>query len=143
MIRPARMLICTMALIVLCACEKSLSEYVPASDEEQEIVGILDQYLAARNSNDVKKLASLFVEKGMYLAGDGNAFKGQDAIANSDPAWWTQYGTQVILNPEFTIGENKAAVSTLGKWGVNFRFPQTFTLVKQDGSWLFTRIAIE
>lgn len=143
MIRLAYIWIFTAALLLLCSCEKPLHEYVPVNDGEKEIIGILDQYLAARNNNDVQKLASLFVEKGIYLAGDGNAFKSRDAIANSDPTWWTQYGTQVILNPEFNIEENKAVVSTMGKWGVNFRYPQTFSLVKQDGSWLFTRIAIE
>lgn len=131
------------ALFVLCSCDTPMSEYVPANDDEKEIVGILDRFLEARNGNDVQKLAALFQESGEYIAGDGTALKGRDAIAHSDPVWWTQYGKQKLLNLELPIDKSTAAVSTTGRWGVRHRYPQIYTLVKEDGSWLITKVVID
>ena len=103
---------------------------------------MMNQYLDARNSNDVNKLASLFDDNGEYLAGDGNVITGKDGIANSDPDWWTYYGKQKLFNLKFNINESNATVSTTGKWGINTKYPQVFTLINNDGRWLFSKIAV-
>ena len=100
-------------------------------------------YLEARNSNDVRKLATLFNDDGEYIAGDGTTLKGREDIANSDPVWWTQYGKQKIFNPKFHIEENKADVSIIGKWGMAHRRPQTFSLTKSDGKWLISKVVLD
>ena len=120
-----------------------MNKYVPMNDNEKDIIETLDAYLVARNSNDTQNLANLFDEVGKYIAGDGTTMKGKNGIANSDPVWWTQYGKQKILNPKFHIEESKATVSTIGKWGLGHKYPQTFYLIKSDGKWLFSKIAIE
>ena len=128
-------------LLSLCACDTPMNKYVPTNDSEKGIIDTLHAYLEARNSNDVKKLATLFENDGEYIAGDGNKFTGPEGIANSDPNWWTQYGKQKLLNPKFHIEENKATVSTTSKTGPH-RFPLTFNLIKDGDKWLFSKIAL-
>ena len=143
MIRLSNICILITSFFVLSSCDTPMNKYIPINDNEKDIIETLDEYLKARNSNDVKYLATLFDDNGEYIAGDGTTMKGKDGIANSDPVWWTQYGKQKILNPEFHIEESKATVSTTGKWGLGHRYPQTFYLIKSDGKWIFSKIAIE
>jgi uncharacterized protein (TIGR02246 family) len=120
-----------------------MNKYVPIDTNEKEIIDTLGAYLEARNSNDTQNLAELFDEEGEYIAGDGTAMKGKDDIANSDPVWWTQYGKQKILNPQFHIDKSSATVSTTGKWGLGHRRQQTFYLIKRDGKWLILKVALD
>ena len=138
-----RMLILFATLLFLCSCDTPMSKYEPINDTEKEIIGMMNQYLDARNSNDVNKLATLFDDNGEYIAGDGNVIKGKDGIANSDPSWWTYYGEQKLFNLDFNIDGSNAIVSTTGKWGANIKYPQEFTLVNDEGKWLFSKIAVE
>ena len=131
------------SLFVLCSCETPLNKYLPINDTEKELVEILNMYLEARNSNDVRKLATLFVDDGEYIAGDGTTLNGRGGIANSDPVWWTQYGKQKIFNPKFHIEESKATVSVIGRWGMAHRRPQTFNLLKSDDKWLISKVALD
>lgn len=143
MIQLSHICILIVAFFFLCSCDTALNKYAPVNDAEKDLVDVLDMYLKVRNAGDVKELASLFEEGGEYVSGDGSKFIAIEGIAQSDPTWWTQYGQQKILNPKFQIEDNKATISTTGKWGIQHRYPQTFTLVKHDGKWFFTRIAIE
>lgn len=138
-----RVLVLCATLLLLCCCDTPMSKYAPINDTEKELIDILGMYLEARNGGDVKKLASLFEDGGEYVAGDGNKYTAKEGIANSDPVWWTQYGKQKIFNPKFQVENDLAKVSITGKWGLQHRYPQTFTLVRRDGKWRFTRIAIE
>ena len=140
MIRLFYICILLFSLLALCSCDTPINKYVPVNDNEKDIIEVLDAYLEARNSNDVKKLSTLFDSDGEYIASDGNTFTGQEGIANSDPNWWTQYGKQKLLNPEFNIEENKATVSTTSKTGPH-RLPLTFNLTNNGDKWLFSKIA--
>ena len=131
------------SLLVLCSCETPLNKYLPVNETEKELVETLNMYLEARNSNDVRKLATLFDDDGQYIAGDGTTLRGREDIAKSDPVWWTQYGKQKIFNPKFHIEENKATVSIIGRWGMAHRRPQTFSLINSDGKWLISKAALD
>ena len=141
--RLAYTCILLISFFILCSCDTPMSEYEPINDNEKDIIETLDTYLEARNSNDVNKLSTLFDNDGEYIAGDGTTLKGRDEIANSDPVWWTQYGEQKICNPKFDIEESKATVATIGKWGFGHRRPQTFNLIKSDGQWLISKVALD
>ena len=143
MIRLSYICILITFLLVLSSCDTPMSQYEPINDNEKEIIGMMNQFLEARNSNDVNKLATLFDDDGEYIAGDGTTLKGREGIANSDPVWWTQYGEQKIFNLKFQIEESKATVSTTGKWGFGHRRPQTFSLTKSDDKWLISKVALD
>lgn len=142
MIRLTSIFIKIAVLLVLCSCDTSINKYVPINDDEKDIIETLNTYLESRNSNDVKKLASLFADDGEYIGGDGNIIKGKDGVANSDPGWWTYYGKQKLFNLDINIKESNAIVSTTGKWGAATKYPQIFYLTKDDKKWIFSKIEV-
>ena len=143
MIRLSYICILAASLFALCSCDTPMSKYVTLNENEKDIIETLDAYLEARNSNDVQKLSTLFDNDGEYIAGDGTTLKGRESIAKSDPTWWTQYGKQKIFSPQFHIEESKATASVIGKWGLGHRRPQSFYLIKSDGKWLISKVALD
>jgi len=126
-------------LIVFTSCDASMEKYVPKDDTEKSIIDFLNSYLDDRNKGDVIKLASMFHDNGIYIAGDTSQYTKKE-IAEKDPTWWTQYGEAKLSNLEIKINGDEATVSVTGKWGVTLKFSQTITLVKENGKWLFMKI---
>ena len=127
------------ACLLFNSCDTSLNEYVPKNDTEKDITALLNTYLDARNNGDINKLASMFHDKGMYVAGNGATFT-KSQIAESGAEWWVQYGKMKLLNSEFKINGNEATVSSTGKLGGVYKAPHITSLIKRDGHWLVVKI---
>ena len=129
--------------LLFISCDTPLSDYTPKNDTEKSIKAFLSDYVEARNKGDVTKLASMFHDKGEYVAGNGATWT-KSQIVETDPGWWTQYGEAKLLNSKFTIEGNEATVSSTGKWGgtvlLTIQQPHIATLVNEDGNWLFLKI---
>jgi Domain of unknown function (DUF4440) len=121
------------------SCDTPLNEYKPKSDDEKQIIALLNAYLDARNNGDINRLASMFHEKGEYIAGIGATFTKKQ-IAESKPDWWIQFGTLKLLSPEFKINGNEATVNSTAKFGMALKSPHICTLIKENGNWCIMKI---
>lgn len=117
------------------SCDKPLNEYKPKSDDEKQIIALLNTYLDARNKKDLEGIQATFHKDGIYYKGLGGEIKASEII-NSDPKWWTSYGELRLYDPEITIVGNEAKISLVTLYGTGGRFHAAYTLVKENGNWL-------
>ena len=127
------------ACLLFNSCDTSLNEYVPKNDTEKDITALLNTYLDARNNGEINKLASMFHDNGMYIAGNGATFT-KSQIAESGTEWWVQYGKIKLLTPEININDNEATVSCTAKFGVSYKTPHICTLIRDNENWLIMKV---
>ena len=48
------------------SCETSINEYKPKSDDEKQIIALLNTYVDSCNNGDLKRLQASFHEGGIY-----------------------------------------------------------------------------
>jgi len=120
------------------SCETSINEYKPKSDDEKQIIAVLNTYLDARNIGNLNNLQSTFHDSGIYISGRGREIKASE-IVNTEPEWWTSDGEVKLYDPEITINGNKATVITTAWYG-NYKTAHIYTLVNKNGNWLIMRV---
>ncbi len=126
------------SILLFSSCDTPLNEYQPKSEDEKQIVALLQTFVEARNSQDLKIIRSLFHDNGIYYKGMGGEIKASD-IESTDPEWWTSFGKFGITDPEITINGNEAQISMNTIYG-NGRFQAFYVLVKEDGKWLINTV---
>ena len=101
----------TISLIILFnSCDTPINEYKPKSDEEKQIIALLNTYVEARNKQDLKGMQATFTKDGIYYGGMGGEFKASE-FSNTDPEFWTSYGELTLYDPKITINGNVAKIA--------------------------------
>jgi hypothetical protein len=125
-------------VLLFISCETSINEYKAKSDDEKQIIAVLDTYLDARNSGNLKILQSTFHDDGVYISGRGREIRASE-IVNTKPEWWTSDGEVKLYDPEITINGNKASVMTTAKYG-SYSTAHIYSLINEKGNWLIMKV---
>ena len=125
--------------LLFISCDKPLNEYKPKSDDEKQIIALLNTYADARNKKDLKGLQATFTKDGIYYGGTGSVIKASE-IATFDPEYWTLYGTLRLYDPKITINGNEAKLAVVTLYGTTGRFHAALTLIKENGNWLIKEV---
>jgi len=130
----------TISLIILFnSCDTPINEYKPKSDDEKQIIALLNTYVDARNKKDLKGMQATFTKDGIYYGGMGGEFKASEFL-NTDPEFWTSYGELTLYDPKITINGNVAKIALVTLYGTAGRFEAAYTLVKENGNWLIKEV---
>jgi hypothetical protein len=113
------------------SCDTPLNEYRPKSDDEKQIIALLNNYVDARNKKDLAGIQATFHKDGIYYKGMGGEIKASEII-NSDPEWWTSYGGLRLYDPKITINGNAAKLALVTLYGSVGRSEAAYTLVKEN-----------
>ena len=125
-------------VLLFISCETSINEYKAKSDDEKQIIAVLNTYVEARNSGNLKILRSTFHDNGIYISGRGREIKANE-ILDTKPEWWTSDGDVKLYEPKITINGNKASVMTTAKYG-SFSTAHIYTLINENGNWLIMKV---
>ena len=129
----------TISIIILFnSCDTQLNEYKAKNENEKKIIAVLNTYLDARNSGNLKTLQSTFHENGIYISGRGREIKASE-IVNTKPEWWTSDGEVKLYDPEITINGNKATVMTTAKYGT-YKTAHIYSLINENDNWLIMKV---
>jgi hypothetical protein len=125
-------------VLLFISCDTPINEYKPKSDDEKQIIALLNTYVEARNSGNLKILRSTFHDNGIYISGRGREIKA-NKILDTKPEWWTSDGDVKLYEPKITINGNKASVMTTAKYG-SFSTAHIYTLINENGNWLIMKV---
>jgi len=125
-------------VLLFISCDTPINEYKPKSDDEKQIIALLNTYVEARNSGNLKILRSTFNDDGVYISGRGREIKASE-IVNTKPEWWTSDGEVKLYDPEITINGNKASVMTTARYGT-YKTAHIYTLINENGNWLIMKV---
>ena len=124
---------------VISSCDTHINKYETKNEDEKQIIALLDEHCAARNSADLKKLHSTFHDNGVYISGDGGQFT-KEKILEMNPKDWLDHKVE-LYNPEIKINENKAQVVTLSKYfSGTYKVTQYYDLVNENNQWLIMKV---
>ncbi|MGA9537968.1 MAG: nuclear transport factor 2 family protein [Desulfobacterales bacterium] len=126
------------ALLLFNSCDIPLNEYKPKSDDEKQIIALLNTYADARNKGDLNLLQSTFQDNGVYISNDGIKVPKAE-IVKTESEWWVSGGKFELLNPEIKINSKDATVLATEKHGTHFKTAGLYTLVKENGNWLIMK----
>ena len=126
------------ASFLLNSCDTQLNDYQAKNENEKQIIAVLNTYLDARNSGNLKNLQSTFHDDGVYISGRGREIKASE-IVNTKPEWWTSDGEVKLYDPEITINGNKASVMTTAKYG-SYSTAHIYSLINEKGNWLIMKV---
>lgn len=126
------------ALFLFNSCDIPLNEYKPKSDDEKQIIALLNTYADARNKGDLNRLQSAFQDNGVYISNDGIKVPKAE-IVKTESEWWVSGGKFELLNPEIKINSKDATVLATEKHGTHFKTAGLYTLVKENGNWLIMK----
>lgn len=126
------------ALLLFNSCDTPLNEYKPKSDDEKQIIALLNTYADARNKGDLNRLQSTFQDNGVYISNDGIKVPKAE-IVKTESEWWVSGGKFELLNPEIKINSKDATVLATEKHGTHFKTAGLYTLVKENGNWLIMK----
>jgi hypothetical protein len=130
----------TISLIILFnSCDTPINEYKPKSDDEKQIIALLNTYVEARNKKDLQAMQATFTKDAIYYGGTGAVIKASE-IPTSDPEWWAMYGNLKLYDPKITINGNEAKIALVTLYGTAGRFEAAYTLVKENGNWLIKKV---
>jgi hypothetical protein len=85
--------------LLFISCETSIKEYKPKNENEKQIIALLNTYVEARNSGNLKILRSTFHDNGIYISGRGREIKANE-ILDTKPEWWTSDGDVKLYQME-------------------------------------------
>jgi hypothetical protein len=125
-------------LFLIYSCSTPIEEYQAKDNDEKEIIDLLIRYTEAINTGDSEKILTLFHEKGVYVASDGNITLSREKMSEWKRENWLSYGLRKLYNPEIKLNGNEAEVMVKVKYG-NVSYAQIFTLVKENDKWLIMR----
>ena len=126
------------ALLFFNSCDTPLNDYKPKSEDEKQIIVLLNTYLDARNEGDLSRLQSTFHDNGVYISNDGIKVPKAE-IVKTESEWWVSGGKVELLNPEIKIKGKDATVLATEKHGTHFKTAGLYTLVKENGNWLIVK----
>jgi hypothetical protein len=126
-------------VLLFTSCDTPINEYKPKSDDEKQIIALLNTYVEARNKQDLKGMQATFTKDGIYYGGMGGEFKASE-FSNTDPEFWTSYGELTLYDPKITINGNVAKIALVTLYGTAGRFEAAYTLVKKNGNWLIKKV---
>lgn len=130
---------------LLNSCDTPLKEYKPKTDDEKQIVSLLNEYQLARNTNDIEKLQSTFHDDGVYISRDGIEWP-KTKIKETPEEWYKaqgsleEIGNVEFFNPKISINQNKAKVFTEADYGKVYKWAHNFTLAKENENWLIMKM---
>ena len=127
-----------LAVFMIISCDTPLNEYKPKNDDEKQIVALLETFVEARNSQDLKTIRSIFHDDGIYFKGMGGEIKASE-IESTDPEWWTSFGKFGITDPEININGNEAQIAMNTTYG-KARFQAFYVMVKEENKWLIKTV---
>jgi hypothetical protein len=120
------------------SCDIPLNDYQPKSEDEKQIIVLLNTYLDARNKGDLNRLQSTFQDNGVYISNDGIKVPKAE-IVKTESEWWVGGGKVELLNPEIEINSKDATVLATEKHGTHYKTAGLYTLVKENGNWLIMK----
>lgn len=126
------------ALLLFNSCDIPLNDYQPKSEDEKQIIVLLNTYLDARNNGDLNRLQSAFRDNGVYISNDGIKVPKAE-IVKTESEWWVSGGKVELLNPEIEINSKEATVVATEKHGTHYKTAGIYTLVKENGNWLIMK----
>lgn len=126
-------------VLLFISCDTPINEYKPKSDDEKQIIALLNTYIDARNKKDLKGMQATFTKDGIYYGGMGGEFKASEFL-NTDPEFWTSSGELRLYDPKITINGNVAKIALVTLYGTAGRFEAAYTLVKENGNWLIKKV---
>ena len=126
-------------IILFNSCDTPINEYKPKSDDEKQIIAILNTHVDARNKKDLKGMQATFTKDGIYYRGTGAVINASE-IATSDPEWWKMYGDLRLYDPKISINGNEAKLTLVTLYGTAGRFQAAYTLEKENGNWLIKEV---
>jgi hypothetical protein len=126
------------ALLLFNSCDTPLNDYQPKSEDEKQIIVLLNTYLDARNNGDLNRLQSAFHDNGIYISSDGIKVPKAE-IVKTESEWWVGGGRIELLNPEIEINSKDATVLVTEKHGTHYKTAGLYTLVKENGHWLIMK----
>ena len=126
-------------VLLFISCDTPINEYKPKSDDEKQIIALLNTYVEARNKKDLQAMQATFTKDGIYYGGTGAVIKASE-IPTSDPEWWAMYGNLKLYDPKITINGNEAKIALVTLYGTAGRFEAAYTLVKENGNWLIKKV---
>jgi hypothetical protein len=126
------------ALLFFNSCDTPLNDYKPKSEDEKQIIVLLNTYLDARNKGDLNRLQSTFRDNGVYISNDGIKVPKAE-IVKTESEWWVSAGKVELLNPEIKINGKDATVVATEKHGTHYKTAGLYTLVKENGNWLIMK----
>jgi len=126
------------ALLFFNSCDTPLNDYQPKSEDEKQIIVLLNTYLDARNKGELNHLQSTFQDNGIYISNDGIKVPKAE-ILKTESEWWVRAGKVELLNPEIKINGKDATVLATEKHGTHFKTAGLYTLVKENGHWLIMK----
>ena len=122
-------------ILIFNSCDTPINKYETKNEDEKQIIAVLEDYLDARNSGDMKRLQSTFHEDGVYLSNDGIEVP-KSKIAGMDPEWWVQGGKLKLLNPEIKLNGSEAEILVKTKHGAHYQITNYYTFTKVENKWL-------
>ena len=122
---------------VYTACDTPLNEYKPKTDDEKNIIALLDEYTDARNNADLERLQATFHDGGVYISGSGGQFT-KEKIMETNPKDWLDNKVK-LYDPEFKINGNNAKVTMTAKYG-SWKTTHIYSLVNENDNWLIMRV---
>ena len=126
------------AFLLFNSCDTPLNDYQPKSEDEKQIIVLLNTYLEANNSGDLINLQKTFHDNGIYKSvRGGQVTKSQ--ITETQPEWFTIAGKIELLNSEIEINSKDATVLVTEKHGTHYKTAGLYTLVKENGHWLIMK----
>jgi hypothetical protein len=126
------------ALLLFNSCDIPMNDYQPKSEDEKQIIVLLNTYLDARNKGDLNRLQSTFQDNGVYISNDGIKVPKAE-IVKTESEWWVRAGKVDLLNPEIEIDSKDATVLATEKHGTHYKTAGLYTLVKENGNWLIMK----
>ena len=126
------------ALLLFNSCDTPLNKYKPKSDDEKQIIALLNTYADDCNKKDLAGIQATFLKDGIYYGGRGATIKASEIIT-SDPEFWTSFGELRLYDPKITINDNEAKLTLVTRYGTAGRFHAAFTLVKENDKWLIMK----
>lgn len=132
-------------LMMFNSCDTPINKYNAKSDDETQIIKLLNDYQSSRNSNDIDKLKSTFHDNGVYISKDGIEWTKSKLIEQPDE-WYKgqgsleEMGNIKLYNPQIKINENNATVDIMAKYGKVYTEAHKFSLIKENKNWLIMRM---
>ena len=126
------------ALLLFNSCDIPLNDYQPKSEDEKQIIVLLNTYLDARNNGDLNRLQSIFHDNGVFTS-DAGIKVPKAEIVKTESEWWVMAGKVELLNPEIKINGKDATVLATEKHGTHYKTAGLYTLVNENGHWLIMK----
>ena len=132
-------------LMTFNSCDTPINKYNAKSEDEKQIIKLLNDYQSSRNGNDMAKLRSTFHEEGVYISKDGIEWT-KSKLQEQPEKWYKgqgsleEMGNINLYNPQIKINENNATVDIMAKYGKVYTEAHKFSLVKENNDWLIMRM---